>query len=1350
MNFEFEIPRNNKELLTDANCSNYFVKQIYDAAEIPKELQLARQAFKAGDAFYIFDHFDTFFSVTENADKLSIDHLNQTVDLLYRTTEKLGAMLDSYLKQDQLDRQMDFLNLTKMVMYLLVSTIRAVDLFVKNNSIQAKSGRKNKKNTNDSMPAFVRYEEKRYDVLIQICNIMQMSIDKLWPISIAEENFVNLVCDLAYRSLSHPSAKEKRVNDVVFQILGNAIKQYRHGNAFPIQIVEIMEREESTVVPIAHGVRYLNDEFGITTVMIKLLRELIEKVNVNPAAQATSKHLSLFIAEVGEISMDLSLQCLEMAQDLLNLEPYAVRISLFGVISTVIIKHLSGEELDDEQKALRDECLDDLLTHMNDISSYVRSKVLQIWNDLKNRNAVPLDWILRIVTRAIERLHDKTATVRKNAITLLRSFLESNPFASKLQMEKIQQKLEEETNKMNLIQEKRRRQERTKHDTQADFMHRCKPELEQILMSILSDEKRTESLIANAKFDEAEPQQRVQKIRQFLNNGQFLDVAPYIIQLDALVGHYEKWKPLRVVEQVIYFVMLLQSYLFDDYEDKLNQQATILGFLKDALTFSETVANAVPKIEEMLMSTTITDVLEAIEFFKTGYLFNINGTENGMRMMLRLLYTHTGQDKNDKVEAVLKAYHSILFGTDATGRTHSHKVVDNLCEFLQHISTGEYTAFGLMIKHWVLSDDINVNIVNVLFERFTLKQPETSSNSARCCMELLILISSAKPVVAHSNKKLIIDIINSRRILEDPPIFAGCLQLLMNSVQPMAVGDKANKFIGYYKRLDDDDISDSIINNFKQFFFYPKLPDFESIASQSIDFLYKMCSAPDLLCQEIIRDVCKKLNEISQKRKQQTLDSNGSGSSQVTELHIPKYLLPRVIFIFGYIATKELVYLHDDVYQNVKYREELRKQKKNENQTTLDGTMDRSLKRLASANTSVVDPNDPDSTYMGATAEDHLAEMINNICENQLIGSADSVLHHFVPVLIEILSQPAKYSENYVQRAAVLALMRFMAVSGRLCADRIGFLMNILRKSTSASMKCNIIIGLADLTSRYPNTIEPWIPNFFVLLFENDDTVRLTTLKMLSYVILQAIIRVTGQVSEIAVCIVDENIEIQITAKEFFRQLVGCKEQEYYKVIPDIVSRLSSNDSAMLEDKFRVVMKYLFELIHKDRPAENLVEKLCSRYRNTNTERQWRDISFCLSLLSPTEKTMKRLIDNLPNYKDKMQYDEIYDCFKTIISNANKQIMKPGLKDLAKEFETKLDKCLEATQNNESIDVSLCMIDTENVSSANKSKNKTVNTRKKAVNSRKNKRAPSRTWSSDEMDDEMEENIPPRRGRKRK
>lgn len=86
------------------------------------------------------------------------------------------------------------------------------------------------------------------------------------------------------------------------------------------------------------------------------------------------------------------------------------------------------------------------------------------------------------------------------------------------------------------------------------------------------------------------------------------------------------------------------------------------------MEFAKAIGSAIPKLEQMLLSTTLSDVLEAIEFFKTGYLFDVNGTEHGMRLMLRLLYICSGNDKNEKGDAVIKAYYAVLFQTDTSGR----------------------------------------------------------------------------------------------------------------------------------------------------------------------------------------------------------------------------------------------------------------------------------------------------------------------------------------------------------------------------------------------------------------------------------------------------------------------------------------------------------------------------------------------------------------------------------------------------------------------------------------------------------------------------------------------------------
>lgn len=53
----------------------------------------------------------------------------------------------------------------------------------------------------------------------------------------------------------------------------------------------------------------------------------------------------------------------------------------------------------------------------------------------------------------------------------------------------------------------------------------------------------------------------------------------------------------------------------------------------------------------------------------------------------------------------------------------------------------EYTALELMVNKWVFTDEISVHVINVMFERFTMKIPATTPDYARCCMEMLILVS---------------------------------------------------------------------------------------------------------------------------------------------------------------------------------------------------------------------------------------------------------------------------------------------------------------------------------------------------------------------------------------------------------------------------------------------------------------------------------------------------------------------------------------------------------------------------------------------------------------------------------
>ena len=85
---------------------------------------------------------------------------------------------------------------------------------------------------------------------------------------------------------------------------------------------------------------------------------------------------------------------------------------------------------------------------MHDVHAHVRSHVLQIWGKLCKEKCIPLSRQHSVLELAVGRLQDKSSNVRKAAVQLLTTLLESNPFAAKLGTSELEMKLKEEEAKM--------------------------------------------------------------------------------------------------------------------------------------------------------------------------------------------------------------------------------------------------------------------------------------------------------------------------------------------------------------------------------------------------------------------------------------------------------------------------------------------------------------------------------------------------------------------------------------------------------------------------------------------------------------------------------------------------------------------------------------------------------------------------------------------------------------------------------------------------------------------------------------------------------------------------------------
>lgn len=101
----------------------------------------------------------------------------------------------------------------------------------------------------------------------------------------------------------------------------------------------------------------------------------------------------------------------------------------------------------------------------------------------------------------------------------------------------------------------------------------------------------------------------------------------------------------------------------------------------------------------------------------------------------------------------------------------------------------------------------------------------------------------------------------------------------------------------------------------------------------------------------------------------------------------------------------------------------------------------------------------------------------------------------------------------------------------------------------------------------------------------------------------------------------------------------------------------------------------------QDKQSENMIEKLCIRFKNAESERQWRDVAYCLSLLSYTsDKAIRKWMEGLPLYADKLHEPFVFKCMDDVLGRVKKNA-KLDMKTAVEEFETKFvqsrAKCLQ-------------------------------------------------------------------------
>ncbi|GAA5919099.1 hypothetical protein JCM6882_005122, partial [Rhodosporidiobolus microsporus] len=452
-----------------------------------------------------------------------------------------------------------------------------------------------------------------------------------------------------------------------------------------------------------------------------------------------------------------------------------------------------------------------------------------------------------------------------------------------------------------------------------------------------------------------------------------------------------------------------------------------------------------------------------------------------------------------------------------------------------------------------------------------------------------------------------------------------------------------------------------------------------SMAEQAVNTVYTLGDQPDALCSDILRKMTTRVfgpkaapaaaTPVEAEQDQPDGEDVEMAAESVEGEEAPPaaaappasqdpmgnaFDLSQLIFVAGHCSVKQLVHLE-------LVERDLKRRKAEDDKA-----------KAASAGGKGKSAGDDELDQVAGSVEDEIGDAIHAAKETELLEGNQSLLAVFGPMAAEIVAKPKVYKNSMLQTAATLALSKFMCVSSKFCDAHLNLLFKVLETSREPAVRSNIVIALGDIAVSFSTIMDEKSNELYAGLHDKDATVKKNTLMVLTHLILNGMIKVKGQLGEMAKCLSDEDKRIKDLAHLFFEEL-ATKEKAIYNNLPDIISHLSSGANPVDEDTFQTSMKFIFKF---KKEAESIVEKLCQRFGTTTEPRQWRDIAFCLSLLPfNSDGSVKKLTEGLPFYQDKLHEETVFKRFGEILTKIRAPTNKLNRTESdLKEFEDALEQ----------------------------------------------------------------------------
>ncbi|BES97083.1 Condensin complex subunit 1 [Nesidiocoris tenuis] len=1245
--WEFTIPLQ-REDLKKIDTGQYYVKEVFDLEDSIRKCKGLRSIVTTDGCSTILDHFDTLYSVF-CAPELSLIQLQELYDMsICRYILGLKDYVREALQNDAGSRKR-VVDIIKMILYIFSMFVKAYEdklsqsivNYIPEVKVPKKKGKKAKaKETWD-------WTEFKLEAFRILGAILSMNINPLWPNLVADGRFVSMIADCCYKLCENPDltqAKNKPLKDTICHVLAVLVGQYNHGMTFVSRAVDLVRKNENTISLVSHAVVMMVRDYNCSSVLPRILHEFNDILQVENI-DGLSKSVGTFITDIAETQPALLLPCVNVLRKNLVVEPYAVRSATLIAFCEIILKCLNGD-LNKDDSILRRKLLKHLIIHLHDQNAYVRSKDLQLWTKLAGERVIPKDLVSEVAEKALARLGDKSAFVVKSTVQFFCVQLKNNPFAGKLNVSQLEQELFEAKAALSVISAKRTlsREETWK-------------KLEQELLLAITKEIATGDQDFGTECPSTQNvsvQDVMVIITKLIQQKHFAEAYSCLrrSQIQWPEGNELRCNLDESNQADYHFAVLKKIFMsatenddnelqleFDCFSEEFERQMKIVEFAEEATSFAKLMCLVCDEVAKVMKSNSLLEVLEAIEFFSTAYQFGLATA----RPVIREALVYVKCKQPGVKEAVAAAYKTLYLNTvKPTPRERAQQIARRLIKLVRDLNLEQKCALEELMQEWMKNNELDSEFVQVLWEKYSKKQPETTEEESITALILIDMIAGVNPAIISSNVATLLEIglseKSSVRIAAET-----CTTLTrLSSVK------QNNKFVRYPPTHHMFELASKKV---LQYLAKRNQSDYSLLMFAAIRMIFKLTCFPEKIADKLLFDCYQRLLSLAQGNSiagEETLD----GSKQNSQESYQEFVLSRVFHIYSEILFRKWLYYDRDVTN--------------------------CLKKPVTETVRTNDNEDSDEFELAnrEVEDDAIVTTIAELCEKLVLGGS-KVETHIREMIVQVCKAHLDTASISLQSAAASSLSKMMMVSQEFCENNVQLYFTLLEKAKAEVVRSNLTFGLGDLIARFPNIIEPWTSHIYAKLKDSSALVRKNTVVVLCHLISREMVKVRGQIAEICLCLEDEEPSIVGIVQSLLYDL-SQKGNTLYNIIADIISRLSNPDrpDPVSSEAFKRIMKFILGLVSKDRQNELLVEKLTLRLKEAPTDRQCQDLAFCLSLLSYNEKSLRRLGESLPINSERLSVPDVYAAITSIISTASKSINKPQIKEAAQDCQSKLDEIL--------------------------------------------------------------------------